>query len=747
MFQIDLIDICPYQIGTTLPALISYKGKNVLQYPGLLSLNEATVFKNRAPAINPHLPKCEGDPLEVRFVRSDDYKALEKWRTSNDRRLFDKAITILENRNLTAKQIADKCERSVGVIKSWIATFNHYGIAGLNPQRKKRSIGERGIAVDLRQKRLLEILHDRPKAFGINRTSWSLLALTIAYRKKYNEKISLSSTSRMVQKAGFSIKKARRVLTSPDPEYREKVEQVLNTLQNLKNNELFFFIDELGPLRVKKYGGRMLAAKNDVPTFPQVQVHKGSITMASALNATTNQVSWLFSPAKDTQSMVDLVEILFNQHPAVGRIYLTWNAASWHSSVALIEWLDSFNAQTSEVGRGPIIQHGIRSAAVLVGKESLAATTKAVVDDLLEFLRQIGVTIVRPDDTPVVDICGQLGSLAQWIVSTNRSLQQLVTDSLGVLIPRAGEAAEVVTKDSLGNIGIRPDLVPAVLVLSDGKEAPLKRKQAVRLLEIYGSLSAALADVSSAPSADWKRRLAPGATTEVLRKLGIWEKTTQSLGDSQMEQIACENPVVRNIVRYRRERNRWREIEAICSNARNGRVFPSFSQIKNIQGSLHAGSPSIAEAIKERAMLDHRIVGLFGSVASALQTFAEASNDDTLRKDLRHATTARDFIPGVSAIEDCDHGHLLILVAAGEPDPAICRRFLMGKAQISLLKNTITSRYRTLFTWLEDFKRTSVTRGFAEYRGKRKYLAGLQSSDVDKRNKAIRSAVRWLVGY
>ena len=44
----------------------------------------------------------------------------------------------------------------------------------------------------------------------------------------------------------------------------EKVEQVLNTLQNLRPDELFFFIDELGPLRVKKYGGRMFAAKGDV---------------------------------------------------------------------------------------------------------------------------------------------------------------------------------------------------------------------------------------------------------------------------------------------------------------------------------------------------------------------------------------------------------------------------------------------------------------------------------------------------
>jgi transposase len=302
------------------------------------------------------LQKCSGDPLQVRFVIEKDHQVLDKWRTSGNKRLFDKAVTILENRNLTVKQIADKCEKSVGVIKSWIISYNHFGIAGLNPPRKNRCDDCRKVAANQKQKRLLEILHNRPKDFDINRSSWSLIALATVYQKQYNEQLSRSSISRMVRNAGFTFKKARCVLTSPDPEYREKVEQVLNTLQNLKNDELFFFIDELGPLRVKKYGGRIFMAKGDVPTFPQVQAHKGSITMAGALCATTNQVTWLYSQAKDTQSMIDLVEILFNQHFTATRIYLTWDAASWHSSVSLIDWLDSFNAQTTESGFGPIIQ-------------------------------------------------------------------------------------------------------------------------------------------------------------------------------------------------------------------------------------------------------------------------------------------------------------------------------------------------------------------------------------------------------
>ena len=117
------------------------------------------------------------------------------------------------------------------------------------------------------------------------------------------------------------MKKARKVLCSPDPEYREKVDLVLHTLQNLKPSELFFFVDELGPLRVKKYGGRTFVRKTERYTVPQKQEYRGVITLAGGLNAITNQVTWVYGRSKDTSAMIDLIEILFNQHRCASKLY------------------------------------------------------------------------------------------------------------------------------------------------------------------------------------------------------------------------------------------------------------------------------------------------------------------------------------------------------------------------------------------------------------------------------------------
>ena len=53
--------------------------------------------------------------------------------------------------------------------------------------------------------------------------------------------------------------------------------------------------------------------------------------------------------------MIELVELLFNQHRSATKLYITWDAASWHRSGLLVEWLDTFNEETRRSGVGPVI--------------------------------------------------------------------------------------------------------------------------------------------------------------------------------------------------------------------------------------------------------------------------------------------------------------------------------------------------------------------------------------------------------
>ena len=203
---------------------------------------------------------------------------------------------------------------------------------------------------------LIEILHHKPNVYGINRSNWTQESLAVAFDKLYGQRPSGPTVGRLLKQAGLSWNTSHRVLTSPDPHYREKVELLLKTLQSLKFAEDLFFIDELGPLQVKRYGGRSYTTKAAMPTHPQYQHSRGSITLYGALSATTNQVTWFYGNSKDTARIIDLAEILFNQCHAKSKIYLTWDAASWHRSDELVRWADTLNVQSKASGTGPIIE-------------------------------------------------------------------------------------------------------------------------------------------------------------------------------------------------------------------------------------------------------------------------------------------------------------------------------------------------------------------------------------------------------
>lgn len=60
---------------------------------------------------------------------------------------------------------------------------------------------------------------------------------------------------KIIKNAGYSYKKAKTVLTSNDPDYKEKLAEITKILSNLQQNEKFFSIDEYGPFAIKMQGG------------------------------------------------------------------------------------------------------------------------------------------------------------------------------------------------------------------------------------------------------------------------------------------------------------------------------------------------------------------------------------------------------------------------------------------------------------------------------------------------------------
>jgi len=293
----------------------------------------------------------------TRILTQSELQELNKWQNSSDRRKWEKAVVLFGvQKGLTIAEIAKKIDRCNDKVKDWIDIYNKSGLGGF--VRKKRKQNQVVLANIKRKKgNVIKLIHETPKLHNINRASWDLKSLAKAFEKLYNEPISRTTISKYLKEEGFSFRKAKETLTSPDPDFREKLDKIKAILANLSEDEKFFSVDEFGPFSVKIKGGRSLVRKDEIKTYPQRQKSKGFLICTAALELSKNQVTHFYSLKKNTLEMIKLLGLLLNKYPNEKRIFFSWDAASWHASKELYNKIEEINSyEYRNLHGNPIIE-------------------------------------------------------------------------------------------------------------------------------------------------------------------------------------------------------------------------------------------------------------------------------------------------------------------------------------------------------------------------------------------------------
>jgi len=183
---------------------------------------------------------------------------------------------------------------------------------------------------DLRD-RLFAIMHAPPMDYDVNRTTWTIRLLKNILSKE-GIHVGANTLSTIIRAEGYHFRKTREVLTSTDPDYREKMKKITRILRRLGPDDRFFSVDEYGPFSIRQHGGRRRVRRGEYPTIPQYQKSLGYLIVTAALELSTNQVTHFFSKKKDTEEMITLMRRLIEQYSGCRRVYFSWDAASWHSS-------------------------------------------------------------------------------------------------------------------------------------------------------------------------------------------------------------------------------------------------------------------------------------------------------------------------------------------------------------------------------------------------------------------------------
>ena len=250
----------------------------------------------------------------------------------------NKALTVLaHHKGIPNSQIAEFLDLRRETTKRYWTLFARDPKALFAPTKRTNTKSDDPKCVE----GVISTLHSPPSTYGINRTTWKQDDLHRVLKQK-GIAVSPRTIRAIVKKQGFRWRKARKVLTSKDPAYREKVEKITTILANIGANERFFSIDEFGPFAITIRGGRKLVAPGEEYTVPQWQKSKGSLIVTAALELCTNQVTHFYSKHKNTDEMICLLDRLVKEYAGMETLYLSWDAASWHLS-------QRFEARVAEV--------------------------------------------------------------------------------------------------------------------------------------------------------------------------------------------------------------------------------------------------------------------------------------------------------------------------------------------------------------------------------------------------------------
>jgi transposase len=168
-------------------------------------------------------------------------------------------IILLSRQGYSPSEIAVRLNLHLNTVRKWISEFNTSGVRGVLQKPKP---GRKPKFDKQMEKRIVGVACRKPERLGLPYLNWSLRKLKVYLEKKRIARVSVEELRRILLSHGVVFRKSRRKLISEDPDYEAKKARIRELLE--RPNCHVLFVDEKGPMTVKRYGGSLWTRRKRV---------------------------------------------------------------------------------------------------------------------------------------------------------------------------------------------------------------------------------------------------------------------------------------------------------------------------------------------------------------------------------------------------------------------------------------------------------------------------------------------------
>jgi transposase len=308
-------------------------------------------------------------PIFVRPISDAERKTLEAGLRSPDAFTLRRCqILLASSRGKNAYQIAHELGCNPQTARNAIHAFNEKGLPeALQPGSKHPHTVHRAFD-DEQAEALRELLHQDPRKFGKDSSLWTLaMAALVSFEEGLTkERITGETVRATLARLGVRWERAKRWITSPDPEYaRKKASFASDRLISLAEGRpewVAGFLDESWFSRLARPAMGSWSDAGEPLRLIEQSVAKDDPSEATkaisyyGLYVPELEKVWLrFADGRPVSSITTrFLSWCCQKLQAVDkRVWvLIWDNASWHISKELQEWIASHNHKVKNSGDG-----------------------------------------------------------------------------------------------------------------------------------------------------------------------------------------------------------------------------------------------------------------------------------------------------------------------------------------------------------------------------------------------------------